>query len=89
MTSINRICRLGEEETVADFCLIGATTFPALAPEKSIEGLDTSKPFYVTPIVDARKGLLRTSAGRMSQSQATEHDSYNDDPYENYGKLGY
>lgn len=69
--------------------MIGATTFRAQASEKDIEGVEQGKPFFVSPIVDARRGLLKTSAGRMSASQATEHDKYNDDPYENYGKLGY
>lgn len=36
------------------------------------------------PIVDARKGLLRSSAGRMSRSGGDEHEKYGDNVYENY-----
>lgn len=31
---------------------------------------------WMSPIVDARKGLLKTSRGRMSRSGAHEHDGY-------------
>ncbi len=34
----------------------------------------TGKEMWASPIVDATKGLLKTSAGRMSRSLATEHD---------------
>ena len=43
---------------------------------------ETGKEMYASPIVDASKGLLKTSAGRMSRSNATEHDKYGDDPYQ-------
>ncbi|KAK3686918.1 hypothetical protein LTR37_019360 [Vermiconidia calcicola] len=43
----------------------------------------TGKVLYNYPIVDASKGLLKTSAGRMSRSNASEHDAYGDDPYQN------
>lgn len=43
----------------------------------------TGKEMYASPAVDASKGLLRTSAGRMSRSNATEHDEYGEDPYQN------
>ncbi|KAK7538492.1 uncharacterized protein J3D65DRAFT_552534, partial [Phyllosticta citribraziliensis] len=44
---------------------------------------------YFSPIVDARKGVLKTSAGRISalRSKADEHDKYGKDPYENYGRM--
>lgn len=40
----------------------------------------TGKEMWASPVVDASKGLLRTSAGRMSRSNATEHDHIAD-PY--------
>ena len=42
----------------------------------------TGESLWNYPIVDASKGLLKTSAGRMSRSNATEHDVYGDDPYD-------
>ena len=42
----------------------------------------TGKLMYASPIVDASKGLLKTSAGRMSRSNATEHDQFEKDPYQ-------
>ena len=42
----------------------------------------TGKDMYASPIVDASKGLLKTSAGRMSRSQANEHDDLPYDPYQ-------
>ena len=41
----------------------------------------TGKEMYTYPVVDASKGLLKTSAGRMSRSKADEHDNYYD-PYD-------
>lgn len=43
----------------------------------------SGKEMYEYPIVDASKGLLKTSACRMSRSNATEHDGYGEDPYQN------
>ena len=43
----------------------------------------TGQEMYASPIVDASKGLLKTSAGRMARSNATEHDKYDEDPYQN------
>lgn len=67
-----------------------ATTVP-LTLEKDNEelGVKAGEKAHYYPIVDARKGLLKTSAGRMSAtgSDAKEHEKYNDDPYENYGRL--
>lgn len=40
----------------------------------------SGKQMWASPIVDASKGLLKTSAGRMSRSNATEHDHLAD-PY--------
>lgn len=42
----------------------------------------TGKEMWASPVVDASKGLLKTSAGRMSRSQAKEHDGYGEDPYQ-------
>ncbi|CZT25679.1 uncharacterized protein RCC_11348 [Ramularia collo-cygni] len=46
-----------------------------------IRNKDTGKVEYASPIVDAKKGLLRTSAGRMSRSNANEHDGYEEPKY--------
>jgi hypothetical protein len=44
----------------------------------------TGKEVYTHPIVDASKGLLKTSAGRMARSQGHEHDKMLEvDPYDN------
>lgn len=74
---------------LTDCFQIGGMSFKIDHPDAKAEGIEPGKPFWISPIVDARRGLLKTSAGRMSQSTATEHDAYNDDPYEKYGKLGY
>lgn len=42
----------------------------------------TGQPMWASPVVDASKGLLKTSAGRMSKSKADEHDQYGVDPYQ-------
>ncbi|KAI7270667.1 hypothetical protein KC345_g7388 [Hortaea werneckii] len=42
---------------------------------------ETGKEMWASPIVDAGCGLLKTSAGRMSRSEAREHDKYGADPY--------
>lgn len=36
---------------------------------------------WQNPTVDASKGLLKTSAGRMSRSLGQEHEEYGEDPY--------
>lgn len=41
----------------------------------------SGKEVYASPIVDASRGVLRTSAGRMSRSKGEEHDGYGEDPY--------
>jgi len=41
----------------------------------------TGEEMWASPVVDASRGLLRTSAGRMSRSDAREHDGYGEDPY--------
>jgi len=39
---------------------------------------------WASPVVDASKGVLRTSAGRMSRSHGTDHEKYdNNNPYGN------
>ncbi len=43
----------------------------------------TGKEVYARPMVDASKGLLKTSAGRMARSQGNEHEKVLDvDPYD-------
>ncbi|KAK4543563.1 hypothetical protein LTR36_005458 [Oleoguttula mirabilis] len=42
----------------------------------------TGEEMWASPVVDASRGLLRTSAGRMSRSKADEHDQYGDNPYQ-------
>ena len=43
---------------------------------------EEGKEKWASPVVDASKGLLRTSAGRMSRSQAGEHEKMGIvDPY--------
>jgi len=69
---------------------LAATTVPrTLEKDDEALGVKAGEKGFYYPIVDARKGLLKTSAGRMSAtgSQAKEHDGYNNDPYENYGRL--
>ncbi|KAF2860967.1 hypothetical protein K470DRAFT_270202 [Piedraia hortae CBS 480.64] len=41
----------------------------------------TGEKMWASPVVDASKGLLRTSAGRMSRSDATENDKYGPGSY--------
>lgn len=55
-----------------------ASTFKGISEE-------TGEEVWIDPNVDARKGLLKTSMGRMSRSQGHEHDKFGADPYENYG----
>lgn len=42
---------------------------------------ETGKDMWASPVVDASKGLLKTSAGRMSRSKGDDHDTYGEDPY--------
>ncbi|KAK5121758.1 hypothetical protein LTR85_004633 [Meristemomyces frigidus] len=42
----------------------------------------TGKEMWASPVVDSSRGLLKTSAGRMSRSKADEHDQYGDNPYQ-------
>ncbi|KAI9773100.1 MAG: hypothetical protein M1840_008221 [Geoglossum simile] len=39
------------------------------------------KPTWVSPIVDAKKGRLRSSAGRMARDIGDGNEKYRDDPY--------
>ena len=48
---------------------LGSATFKTYDSEK---GTDV----YSSPIVDASKGLLRTSKGRMSRSKGDENESF-------------
>lgn len=36
---------------------------------------------WASPVVDASKGVLKTSGGRMARSHGDEHDKYGEDPY--------
>ncbi|KAK8163189.1 hypothetical protein BC567DRAFT_232925 [Phyllosticta citribraziliensis] len=67
---------------------LAATTVP-ITLEKDSGDLKAGTKAYFSPIVDARKGVLKTSAGRISalRSKADEHDKYGKDPYENYGRM--
>ena len=49
---------------------INTTTF-------KVEDEMTGKEMWASPVVDASKGVLKTSAGRMSRSTGNEHDKYN------------
>ena len=46
---------------------INSTTHKFVDPE-------TGRTMWASPVVDASKGLLKTSAGRMSRSQGNEHE---------------
>lgn len=53
---------------------IGATTFKVD---------EDGKEKWASPLVDARKGVFRTSKGRMAASAGNENEVYGNDPYEN------
>lgn len=36
---------------------------------------------WMSPVVDASRGVLKTSAGRMTKTMGTEHDGWVTDPY--------
>jgi hypothetical protein len=42
---------------------------------------ETGEVEWANPLVDASKGVLKTSAGRMARSHAEEHDKYEEAPY--------
>lgn len=52
---------------------LGASHFP-------VKGKD-GKTVWQSPLVDASRGLLRTSAGRMMKTDGTEHEKYDFDNY--------
>jgi Domain of unknown function (DUF4188) len=58
--------------------LMGATSYPIKTPEGTK---------WQSPIVDARKGPLKSSKGRMTMTDGKDNDVYEGDPYENYGSL--
>ncbi|EON60919.1 hypothetical protein W97_00129 [Coniosporium apollinis CBS 100218] len=62
---------------------LGATATRVELPASEKGSAETA---WFSPIVDARKGVLKTSAGRMTMSNGDDHDKYGDDPYENYGQ---
>lgn len=37
---------------------------------------------WASPVVDAKRGLLKTANGRMARSEAKEHDERGEDPYD-------
>lgn len=53
---------------------LGATTYKV-----DVDG----RAKWASPLVDARKGLLRTSKGRMAMSAGNENEVYGDDPFDN------
>ena len=52
----------------------GATTHPRQVSEKNETG--EPRKLWFSPIVDARKGLMKTMGGRMGATQGHEHDAY-------------
>ncbi|KAJ9669574.1 hypothetical protein H2201_000441 [Coniosporium apollinis] len=62
---------------------LGATAIRVELPASEKGSAETA---WFSPIVDARKGVLKTSAGRMTMSNGDDHDKYGDDPYDNYGQ---
>lgn len=46
-----------------------------------VQDKETGEERWASPIVDASKGLLKTSASRMARSHGDEHDQYGEDPY--------
>ena len=53
---------------------INSTTYKVMDKE-------TGETKWASPVVDASKGVLKTSAGRMARSHGDEHDAYGEDPY--------
>ena len=51
---------------------MSATTYPV----KTAKGTQ-----WVSPIVDAWRGPLRSSRGRMARTDGADNDKYGDDPY--------
>ncbi|CAK1358652.1 hypothetical protein CB0940_06767 [Cercospora beticola] len=48
---------------------------------------ETGEERWASPVVDASKGLLKTSASRMARSHGGEHEEYGEDPYQRgYGE---
>jgi hypothetical protein len=56
-----------------------ATTDLAKTPAEDGKGPDVTT--WVSPIVDASKGRLRSSAGRMARDMGDGNEKYGDDPY--------
>lgn len=52
--------------------LMGATTFPV----KTEEGTK-----WISPVVDASRGVLKSSRGRMTLTDGTDYEKYAPDPY--------
>ena len=52
----------------------GATQFP-------VKDKETGKTVWQSPLVDASRGVLRTSRGRMTMSHGMDHEGYDWDTY--------
>lgn len=61
----------------ANSCAIGATTHPRRKADSS--EIQTR---WHSPIIDSRKGLLKTMGGRMGASKGHEHDWLPNNPYD-------
>jgi hypothetical protein len=58
---------------------VAATKYRRKVSEKSSEGEEV----WVSPIMDAGRGRLRTNAGRMGRTAGGDNEKYGPDPYEN------
>lgn len=71
--------------------LLGATRYLKRTKKAEGQGDDyDSEDQWISPLVDASKGVLRTSAGRLGSrgSQGTEHDKYGPNPYDGVSLSG-
>jgi hypothetical protein len=48
---------------------------------ESKEGDESAQGKWMSTLVDARKGVMKTSKGRMARSQGTEHEGYEESGY--------
>jgi hypothetical protein len=53
---------------------MGATTFPVKTEEGGKK--------WASPIVDASRGVLKSSRGRMTMTDGKDNERYGEDPYE-------
>lgn len=82
-TPLVSVCGEGRVRSGYMLTFKGATATRVELPASEKGSAETA---WFSPIVDARKGVLKTSAGRMTMSNGDDHDKYGDDPYENYGQ---